>query len=265
MNSKIIYSPLISVITLVKNDALGLKKTILSVSNQVYENIEHIVIDGGCTDGTNGIISKNISNIDKWKSEPNCGISEALNKGIELSSGEWIIILNSGHTFFNPEVIQNIIRKNIICKYDLIFGDMVLKTSFGDIIKYSKPINTLWKGMSFSHQSSLIKADIFNKYKYDENYKYACDFELIFKLYIEDFNFKYISIIVSRRKIQGNTDSNIIKSTLERYQIVKQYRKELSVHLFYIAIIIKYTFRKIIPIRFLNIYYKIRYKKNILL
>ena len=90
---------LISIITVVFNDKYGLEETILSVLSQTSENIEYIIIDGGSNDGTVDVIKKYEKSIDKWISEPDNGIYDAMNKGIALASGGFINFMNAGDVY----------------------------------------------------------------------------------------------------------------------------------------------------------------------
>ena len=98
----------ISIITIVFNDAENIHETLSSVRNQDYENIEYIVIDGDSTDGTKEIIEKHIQHIDKFFSEQDEGIYDALNKGIHHASGEYIGFLHSGDFFYGNDVISSL-------------------------------------------------------------------------------------------------------------------------------------------------------------
>ena len=99
----------ISVITVTKNSEKYLEENIKSLSNQTYKNFEHIIIDGDSRDGTLQIIKKYSNNITKWISEPDQGLYFAMNKGIQLSSGDIIGILNSDDIYY-PEAL-NIVNK----------------------------------------------------------------------------------------------------------------------------------------------------------
>ena len=104
----------VSVITVNLNNREGLQKTIHSVIGQTYPNIEYIVIDGASTDGSVKIIDDNVSNIHLWRSEADSGIYDAMNKGIELATGDYLIFLNSGDYFFRPIVLNCLQLKTII-------------------------------------------------------------------------------------------------------------------------------------------------------
>ena len=96
----------ISVITVAYNASRYIETTILSVINQTYSNIEYIIIDGGSTDGTVDIIKKYSNKISYWISEPDKGIYDAMNKGINKATGEWINFMNAGDTFHNPDTLS---------------------------------------------------------------------------------------------------------------------------------------------------------------
>jgi len=104
--------PLITVVTAVYNGEQFLEETIQSVINQTYDNVEYIIIDGGSTDGTVGIIRKYEHVIDYWVSEKDNGIGDAWNKGITLSFGSLIGLLNSDD-FYNYENILNLSKVNV--------------------------------------------------------------------------------------------------------------------------------------------------------
>ena len=100
---------LISVVTVCYNAADTIEKTMLSVLNQTYHDIEYIIIDGGSTDGTVEIIRKYADRIAYWVSEPDKGIYDAMNKGIKVATGEWINFMNAGDEFVDEGVIEKLV------------------------------------------------------------------------------------------------------------------------------------------------------------
>ncbi|WP_455673672.1 glycosyltransferase family 2 protein [Phocaeicola sp.] len=106
--------PLLSIVTVCYNSIAEIEKTILSVINQTYPNIEYIIIDGGSTDGTVNLIKKYANKITCWVSEPDNGIYDAMNKGIHIAKGEWINFMNSGDVFVDCNVLENV----FLNKYD---------------------------------------------------------------------------------------------------------------------------------------------------
>ena len=95
--------PLISIITINFNDKIGLQRTFDSVFAQDFNDFEYIVIDGGSNDGSKELIEENTDKISYWISEPDKGIYNAMNKGIKVANGEYLLFLNSGDKFYNKK------------------------------------------------------------------------------------------------------------------------------------------------------------------
>ena len=116
--------PVISVVTIVFNGINAIEKTINSIINQSYKDVEYIIIDGGSTDGTVGIIKKYFSKLNYWISEKDKGIYDAMNKGITAANGEWIVFINCGDFFYSKNVLEEIFikKKNEIIKADILYG-----------------------------------------------------------------------------------------------------------------------------------------------
>jgi glycosyltransferase involved in cell wall biosynthesis len=156
-------NPLITIITVVFNGEKFLEETICSVVNQTYDNIEYIIIDGGSTDGTLDIIRKYEKKIDYWISEKDKGIYDAMNKGIEIATGEWINFMNAGDRFLNPFIIANIrFNNNYLCIHGL-----------GQNENYNNIPN---------HQSMFIFREWHLNNKYNIMYKICADYEIKIKL-----------------------------------------------------------------------------------
>ena len=98
----------LSVITINFNNRDGLRKTIESVVKQTYKDFEYIIIDGGSTDGSVDVIKEYADKIDYWVSEPDKGIYNAMNKGIDVAKGEYCIFMNSGDVFFSNDVYNEV-------------------------------------------------------------------------------------------------------------------------------------------------------------
>ena len=117
--------PLITVVTVVYNGAATLEQTIQSVVNQTYDNVEYIIIDGASTDGTLDIIKKYEDRIDYWQSEPDKGIYDAMNKGLDLATGDFLIFLGADDLIFAPTTFQNI-AMSLIDRDKNYYGDVYL-------------------------------------------------------------------------------------------------------------------------------------------
>ena len=223
-----------SIVTIVLNDKNNIEKTIQSVLNQNIE-IEYIIIDGGSTDGTLEVIEKYRDKIDILVSEKDDGIYNAMNKAIDLASGEWICFMNSGDGFYNSNVLKNILP-NIENSVDVVYGDWEVRyASKNKIKKANNSIDKIWQGMIFSHQSCFVKKDILKEYKFNESNRITADYELFYTLYKANKRFKYISMIVASVSAGGLSDIKRVESILSRWNIVD---KSFFVNIYYLKLII---------------------------
>ena len=173
-------SPLFSIITPVLNNKNGLLKTIESIKKQSLPNYEHIVIDGGSTDGTLEII-KNEKNITEWISEKDKGIYDAINKGLKISRGKYINTINSGDYYYSHDslkIIKDYFEKNDV---SFIFGAVLKKKVF---YKY-EPNKMLW---TFNFYPAHSSGFFIKKKAHDEignyNLRYPCssDYDFFWRL-----------------------------------------------------------------------------------
>lgn len=212
----------ISIVTVVYNNVTEIEKTILSVLNQTYPNIEYIVIDGGSTDGTLNIINKYKESISYWLSEPDNGIYDAMNKGINKASGEWINFMNSGDLFYNENSVKKIvtaIEENKNGSIDVIYGDVQLRYNNNrKKIVTPKKIEHLKKGMIFCHQSAFIRTSLQKKYFYNINFKLSADYHFFYNLYLKKNNYFYLDAVISSIDMYGESNKN-------ESLVIKEYSK----------------------------------------
>ena len=190
----------ISIITINFNNLEGLKKTIESVINQTYSNIEYIVIDGGSTDGSVEVIKEYNDEITYWVFEKDKGIYNAMNKGIMHAEGEYLLMLNSGDTLYKKETLEKIIGFGL--NKDIIYGNVLwvekdneFLGTFPSIPRFSYFLNS-----SLSHQATLIKRSLHATVGlYNECYKIISDWcffmETLFK---HNCTFQHIPLVMSK-------------------------------------------------------------------
>lgn len=227
--------PKISIITAIYNDKKYISKTIESVLNQSYPNIEYIIIDGGSTDGSVEIIQnyikskpKNIKHdIAKFISQKDKGISDAFNKGIKLSSGDYINFQGASDVMDNKNCIEELFC-DIEKSYDLIFGRIkrVSEDELNQIIYFSENYKNfkfnsiLWK-MSIPHQALFTSKDFFEKYGLFRIDKiYSMDYEQLLRAYKDKEKLKilYKNIFISKWKAGGIGTNHTKKILLEYHQ-----------------------------------------------
>jgi|LauGreSBDMM110SN_4_FD.fasta_scaffold00095_14 glycosyltransferase involved in cell wall biosynthesis len=186
---------LISVVTVCFNEKYTLRSCINSVLNQKYENVEYIVIDGASTDGSVDIIKSYEDSISYFISEPDGGIYDAMNKGLELTSGDWIIFLNADDEFFDSQSLKKIVQ-GLKDPKKTYFGRAYVRHN-GRIL-YKKPnlYNEKWLNHYIPiHQTVLLSALHKNK-KFDTTYKISADSIYLYNLsLVSEFEFLPVDMV----------------------------------------------------------------------
>jgi glycosyl transferase family protein len=186
----------ISVVTVCYNAADTIEKTILSVLNQTYHDIEYIIIDGGSTDGTVEIFRKYADRIAYWVSEPDKGIYDAMNKGIKVATGEWINFMNAGDRFKDESVIEKFFQNRVIDTFGVMFGDtLFIHKNKQRIVKFGDDPHH--KIMPSCHQSIFCRKKLLDRNLFDLRYKIAADYNLFFQLRQMDIEFQYVPLVVA--------------------------------------------------------------------
>ena len=215
-------NPKITVITVTYNAEKYLRQTIESVINQTYGNIEYIIIDGGSTDGTADIIREYEEHISYWISEPDDGIYDAMNKGIEAASGDWINFMNAGDSFYNQNVLENI--NFISTEYDLIAGRELIKQENGSFVEFEMlGLDFVNKGNFCRHQALFIRSSLMKKYKYDTQFRIGADYDFMLKCYMNGYKFKFIDEIVDVFIDGGVSASDSTTGSIEALYIQNKY------------------------------------------
>lgn len=184
--------PIISIISIVRNDQAHIRETIESVINQTYANIEYIVVDGGSTDSTVEIIKEYEDKIDYWISEPDKGIYNANNKGFSYTTGDFINYMNSGDKFYNNDVIANIFPQ--YKDFDFIYGNTYMDGY--KIIPEIVSEKMFLKQKTINHQAVFASRKCFD-YLFDENLKVVADRDWILANYRKKYSFKYVDVDVT--------------------------------------------------------------------
>ena len=217
----------VSIITVCYNSEATIQKTFDSVRNQTYTDIEYIVVDGKSKDTTVNIISSNQDIISKWISEPDKGLYDAMNKGIQMATGDIIGILNSDDTFYDKNVICNIVDFHTYNEIDVSVGNIVQRNEKRKIIrKYSSEKwlpKKLLIGYMPPHPSLFLKKELFDKYdNYRLDLKVCADYELITRfLLVNKINWKYSNIVTTSMLIGGLSSSGISSYKIVSKEIIK--------------------------------------------
>lgn len=215
--------PKISIITINYNDSKGLEKTINSIVNQTFQDFEYIIIDGGSSDESLDVIKRHEDGIHYWISEEDAGIYNAMNKGIRVANGDYLLFLNSGDHLFN----KNVLLKNIehFNNEDIIYFNVEIRgNNNSKIVSYPDKLSFFYFFLNgLCHQAVFIRRELFYKYGfYDEELKIVSDWKF-FLLTIFKYNstYKKMNKILSTHYLGGV--STQIDNTEERNIVLNQH------------------------------------------
>lgn len=224
----------VSIITATYNSDKNLQRTIDSVADQDYSDIEHIIIDGGSTDDTIQIIVSNKNKISKFISEKDNGIYDALNKGIKMATGDIIGFLNSDDVFTNKHVISRVVNIFNIKKTDLVYGNLVYQSKEED----NKKTIRYWKSNVYSpgclkygwmapHPTLYCKREIYEKWGlYDDKFKISADYDFILRVFKQPGVSKsFLPTIMVKMDIGGISNrslKNLIQKSYEDFKAIRR-------------------------------------------
>lgn len=221
----------LSIITINYNNAQGLQKTLASVASQTCKEFEHIIVDGGSTDGSKELIeeyAKNAKYAVKWVSERDKGIYNGMNKGILMAIGKYIQILNSGDCLADDSVVERMLKALKENEYpEILYGNMVKINADGKIIgksTYTEYSLRQFYSSTLNHDCAYIKRSLFDEYGlYDENLKVVSDW----KWYLQAIGLGmvkpiYIDIDVTHFDASGISETNLDLRNKERRQVLEK-------------------------------------------
>lgn len=223
----------ISIITATYNSEAHIADCVRSVNNQTYDDIEHIIIDGASKDNTLEIVNNIPNRVVKIVSEPDKGIYDAMNKGIQAATGDVIGILNSDDFFTSDDVIETVVNAFNNNEIDALYGDVhfVDPDDLNKCVRYYS--SAIFKPSLFrfgfmpAHPSFYMKRECYEKHGlYSLDYRIAADYDLLIRyLYKEKINYKYLkNDFVTMRTGGVSTENFNSRVTLNR-EVVKACKK----------------------------------------
>jgi glycosyltransferase involved in cell wall biosynthesis len=220
----------LSIITVNKNNAAGLEKTMQSVVTQTFTDFEYIVIDGGSDDGSVEIIKKYSDKVTYWVSEPDTGIYNGMNKGIKQAHGDYCLFLNSADWLIAAETLANVFDEIAgLDEVDVYYSDLM--NADGSLLCYAKDIsvNSLIYG-TISHQNSLIKRDLFIEHGYyNESLSIASDWEFFLReCHVYKIKFMHIDTNIAIFDMDGISMNKTDARKIEDERVIRNVFGELS-------------------------------------
>lgn len=222
----------ISVVTATWNCAKTLPNCLASIAEQSYPNREHVIVDGASTDGTIGVINEHIDQVDTFRSERDNGIYDALNKGINLATGDIVGFLHADDFYASDNALSKIAKA---------FEDPSVCAVYGDLEYVSEQdtsrVIRRWKSNSFNqrqirwgwmpaHPTLYVRRDLYSKIGgFDTTYRIAADYHSILKLFTQvDFKTIYIPEVMVRMRLGGASNKSIeaiVKKSKEDWRAMR--------------------------------------------
>ena len=222
----------LSIITINRNNASGLEKTMQSVATQTFKEFEYIVIDGASTDDSVEVVKAHVTDFDRlqWVSEPDSGIYNAMNKGIRMASGDYVQILNSGDCLAADDVLERMLAElERTGNPSILYGNMVKTMPNGKrlvdkgFVGQDITFLDMFEG-TLNHGPSFIRRNLFEQYGYyDESLKIVSDWKWFIQAFILGKEEpKYLDMDVTVFDMTGLSETYKDLANVERKQVLEQ-------------------------------------------
>lgn len=223
------FNTKITVVTVTYNAQSFLESTLQNIKNQNYSNIEYIVIDGGSSDATVDIIKKYEQSITYWISQPDKGIYDAMNKAIDKASGEWIIFMNAGDTFYSNDSIEKFLQ-DVNVNTELYNGaiNFIDSMTGEEKVRFPHGLEKVWITVPCWHQASFIKTSLMKEYKYSLEYKIAGDHDFYLKCFKNNHKFQFTNTIISNMIAGGLHQQQAKLAHIESMKIIANYAPNID-------------------------------------
>jgi len=216
----------LSVITVVYNNVKDIERTMLSVLNQTWPNIEYIVVDGLSTDGTAKIVNSYKIKIAKLISEKDEGIYDAMNKGLAAATGDYVIFMNSGDEFYDTDTVEKVFNSSKSA--DIYYGETEMIDADGKSLgqrRHKAPGEFTWRsfkyGMSISHQAIYIRRSLTGPF--DRRYQLSADIDWIIRAAKKAKKIVNVNQYVAKYQVGGISKARHRQSLMERFDIMRRH------------------------------------------
>ena len=246
--------PLISIITVSFNSEKTIERTLKSVAAQTYQNIEHIVIDGASTDGTVALISQHLGAIAHFNSEPDAGLYDAINKGLQIAKGDVIGLMHSDDFFMDDGILAEVAEQFMRANVDGVYGDAAFFRPHSPektLRLYSSarfsPDRLSWGWMP-AHTTVYLRRAVYEKLgRFKTDYAIAADFDFVCRVFLQrDIRVRYLPKVLVKMQTGGISTSGF-RATIRLNQEVLRACRENGLQTNMFKILSKY------PAKFLEL------------
>ena len=244
------HIPTFSIITITYNAADTLEETILSVISQTYHHIEYIIVDGASTDGTMEVVERYRNHINKMVSEPDKGLYDAMNKGIDMATGDYLVFLNAGDSFHADTTLQQMVH-SIKSKElpDILYGNTAIvdaKRHFVRMRRLAPPEELSWRsfrqGMLVCHQAFIVKRALAERYNCQ--YRFSADFDWCIRMMKKAHTLHNTHLTLIDYLDEGLTTQNHKASLRERYHIMTRHYGHVSTFAYHVWFVARSIIKK---------------------
>lgn len=222
----------ISIITSVYNNCETINDAIESVLSQTYPDVEYIIIDGASKDGTIDIIRQYEGQISTLLSEPDRGIYDGLNKGVERATGDVIAFLHSDDLYNDPDVITRVAEAFNSTGADAVYGDLIYtpKADTSKILRYWKSCDftpdLLKKGWMPAHPTFFVRRELYERYGvFDTSFRIAADYDFMLRILSRGIKTHYLPNVLYKMRVGGESNKsirNIIQKSREDLRALRK-------------------------------------------
>lgn len=243
----------ITVVTVCYNCQDSIEETLKSVVTQDYPSLEYIIIDGKSTDGTLDIVHKYQDHIAELVSEKDQGIYDAMNKGLQRATGEWIFFLNSGDVFHDTHVLSAIFAEDKTKDSDVCWGNYDVR--WHNRIFHREATLPFFKnqafyhGMGFSHQSVFVRTHLAKALMFDMSFKCCADYNMMIQLYRNGAHFLYIPITIALVEGRGGFSAQNFKTQMRDTARLLNVDKTLRFKLLYMHCCLKMLVKRMLSLK----------------
>lgn len=252
----------ISIVTITYNAEAVLQRTLDSVSRQTYRDIEHLIIDGASKDGTMDLVSRykvrDLPYEVRVVSEPDKGIYDAMNKGLRLATGEYIVFLNAGDTLHDEKTLDMVVSSLQPAANSqqpaVIYGDTNIVDDEGHFLRkrhLSVPDNLTWRsfkqGMLVCHQAFYARLDIARDIPYDLQYRHSADVDWCIRV-MKEAERRHLPLVRVQGVVAdfldgGDSSKNHRASLRERFHVMRRHYGLLTTCLMHVWFLLRSVFR----------------------
>jgi glycosyltransferase involved in cell wall biosynthesis len=201
--------PSVSVVIVNYNNAKGLEKTLRNVCAQTYPHTEIVVVDGASTDGSAAVIERHTDRIAARVSEPDTGIYDAMNKGMKMATGDFVIYMNTDDTFADENVLSRVAPELAGDGHDVVYGSRIYEVGKDKVRQPPPGIEAVHARMPYCHQAAFCRRTVLLEHPFNTFLKFAADYLQVVEMHKADRRFKKIDAVICRYQAGGASESGI--------------------------------------------------------